>query len=427
MSHGAKAASARHVAQFVDARSGRPLWTRAFNLAGRIAPRWLAPSAEAWWQEARAKEPGAGEPAPEAVAALEALVAALRETGSMHGLGRFSAKDDTVRMACTHLRVEQAWRERPELAQTTLPAPVFIVGWPRTGSTALHTLLAVDPRNRTLPYWESFDPIPPTAGPDLRIEKLRHMLSQLERLAPDYHAIHPMAPEMAEECVALFMNHFRSLQFDFQYRVPGYVSWLLAQDAEIAYRAYQRSLRLVHHFRPGGDRFVLKDPTHLVHLPTILALWPEAKIIFTHRDPVGALPSLCSLYAHTRAIFSDDVDAAAIGQEVIAGHWPRALDSALALRDRIPPGQRADVRHSDLRADPIATVERLYETLGFPLEDDARRAMLRFLAEEAAKPESVHEHSLAGFGLKVDAVCERFRAYREAFDLGARPTRSGAP
>jgi hypothetical protein len=319
MSHGAKAASARHVAQFVDARSGRPLWVRAFNTAGRLAPRWRAPSADSWWQEARDKQPAAGEPTPEAVAALEALVAALRETASLHALGRFSAKDDTVRMARTHLRVEQAWRERPELAQATLPAPVFIVGWPRTGSTALHTLLAVDPRSRTLPYWESFDPVPPASGPDRRIENL------------------------------------------------------------------------------------------------------------AHRDPVSAMPSLCSLYAHTRAIFSDDVKAAAIGEEVMAGHWPRALESALALREQIPSGQRADVRHTDLRADPIATVERLYETLGFPLEDDARQAMQRFLAEEAAKPESVHEHSLLGFGLEADAVRERFRTYREAFDLGDGSTPGGAP
>jgi hypothetical protein len=263
MSHGAKAASARHVVQFVDARSGRPLWVRAFNTAGRLAT-------------------------PEAVAALEALVGALRETASLHALGRFSAKDDTV-------------------------------GWPRTGSTALHTLLAMDPRSRTPPYWESFDPVPPASGPDRRIENL------------------------------------------------------------------------------------------------------------AHRDPVSAMPSLCSLYAHTRAIFSDDVKAAAIGEEVMAGHWPRALESALALREQIPPGQRADVRHTDLRADPIATVERLLETLGFPLEDDARQAMQRFLAEEAAKPESVHEHSLLGFGLEADAVRERFRTYREAFDLGDGSTPGGAP
>jgi hypothetical protein len=419
MAHGAKAPTAQHVAQFTSAKRGRPLWMRGLNAVGRLAPRWLEPSARAWWEEARAKEPEAGEPTPEAVAGLDALVRSINESAALNAMGRFSAKDDTVRMARTHLRVERAVRATPAIFDAEIPPPLFVVGWPRTGSTALHTLLARDPRSRTIPYWESFDPVPPETGPDRRVEKLERMLSQLERFAPDYHAIHPMAAEMTEECVALFMNHFRTLQYDFQYRVPGYVAWLLDEDARIAYEAYHRSLRLIHHFRPAGERFVLKDPTHLVHLETVLSIWPDAKIVFTHRDPVAAISSLCSLHAHTRAIFSDDVDPFAIGREVMAGHWPRALDAACALRERIPAGRCVDVRHVDLLRDPRGTVERLYAALGLALEDDARAAMLRFLDEQAARPQSVHEHSPAGFGLAPDAIRERFRPYCELFDLGA--------
>ncbi len=417
MSHGARPDRAQHVSQFRSAKAGRPLWMRALNGVGRLAPRWKRPSAERWWDEARAREGGV-EPAPEAVAALAALVESIDESAALHAIGRFAADDDTVRMARTHLRIRRCLRDAPQILEHEIPPPLFIVGWPRTGSTALHTLMAEDPRARTLPYWESFDPVPPASGPDRRIERLERMLGQLARLAPDYHAIHPMAAEMTEECVALFMNHFRTLQFDFQYRIPGYVSWLLSEDARLAYEAYHQSLRLVHHFRPGGERFVVKDPAHLVHLETILKLWPDAKIVFTHRDPVESTSSLCSLYAHTRAIFSDDVDPHAIGREVIEGHWPRALDLGFALRERLPPGQLADVRHVDLLRDPIGTVERVYADLGLPLGDDAHAAMQRFLAEEAAKPLSTHEHGLEGFGLEPDRVRERFRAYREHFDLG---------
>jgi hypothetical protein len=390
---------------------------RGLNLAGRLAPRWLTPSAEAWWRQARAKEPTAGEPTQEAVEALAVLVASLNESAALNLIGRLSARDDSVRLARTHLRVEHATRKLPATRSDEIPPPLFIVGWPRTGSTALHTLLAEDPRNRTIPYWESFDPVPPRSGPDRRIGEVAKMLSTLERFAPDYQAIHPMAPEMPEECVALFMNHFRSLQLDFQYRVPGYVSWLLAQDADTAYHAYRRSLRLIHQLRPAGERFVLKDPTHLVHLETILSLWPDAKIVFTHRDPVAAISSLCSLYAHTRAIFSDAVDPIEVGREVMAGHWPRALEASILLRERIPAGNCAEVRHVDLLRDPIATVERIYHTLGLPLGDDARAAMRRFLAEESLKPNSVHEHSPQGFGLQPGGIRERFRWYCESFDL----------
>jgi len=278
-----------------------------------------------------------------------------RRAGGRRPANESPTQDDSVRLARTHLRVERVLDENPSIRDEEIPPPVFIIGWPRTGSTALHTLLAADPASRTIPYWESFDPVPPRTGPDRRAEKLERMLAQLERISPDYHAIHPMAPDMTEECVALFMNHFRTLQFDFQYRIPGYVDWMLGQDARIAYSAYHDSLRLIHHFRPGGERFLLKDPTHLIHIETILQEWPDAKIIFTHRDPVFAISSLCSLQAHTRAIFSDDVDSIAIGEEIMAGHWPRALDAALALRERLPREQSRSETTRALRCGASST------------------------------------------------------------------------
>ena len=132
MSHGAKAATAQHVRPFTSAKAGRPLWMRGINAAARLAPRWLEPSAEAWWAEAHKKEPDAGEPAPEAVAALDALVRSINEDAALNLMGRFSAKDDTVRMARTHLRIQRTLRERPEILDHPIPPPLFIVGWPPT-------------------------------------------------------------------------------------------------------------------------------------------------------------------------------------------------------------------------------------------------------------------------------------------------------
>ena len=390
---------------------------RGLNAAGRLLPRLAAPSASAWWDRARREEPLAGAPAPDAVEALDALVRSLRADATLHLVGRLAAREDTLRMARTHLRIERALRDDPAILDTELPAPIFILGWPRTGTTFLHTLLACDPAHRTLPYWESFDPVPPREGPDRRPQKLERMLRQLATFAPDYHAIHPMTAHAAEECVALFMNVFRTLQVDIQYRVPGYVDWLLRQDARIAYTSYRRQLQLVQHHRPHGERFVLKDPTHLVHLETILELFPGARLVFTHRDPARALSSLCSLYAHTRAIFSDDVDAHAIGREILTGYWPRALASALELRERLPAGRVADVRHRDLARDPIGTAERLYRELGLALDKPARHAMQELVAAEASAPASVHEHSPEGFGLEADAIRERFANYCARFEL----------
>ena len=404
------------VAQFRDAREGRPAWMRVLGAAGRWLPRLAAPSAQASWRSAHAAVPD-GLPDPAAVQALAALVASLERDARLHLVGRIAARDDSARLARTHLRIEAALRREPAILATALPEPLLIVGWPRTGTTFLHTLLAEDPAHRTIPYWESFDPVPPRAGPDRRIERLDRMLARLAGFAPGYQAIHPMAARQAEECVALFMNVFRTLQFDIQYRVPGYVEWLLAQDARIAYEAWARQLRLVQYHRPCGERFVLKDPTHLVHLETALQLFPRARVVFTHRDPARAFSSIASLYAHTRAIFSDDVDPRALGRELLAGYWPPALERALALRERLPAGRVADVRHADLVRDPLGTALRLYRDLGLELGGAAREALRRFAAARDAGPRREHEHSPEAFGIDAAALRERFASYCQRFAL----------
>jgi hypothetical protein len=389
---------------------------RALNAAGRLAPGALQPSADAWWRAARAAEPDAGDPDPSARAASEALAESLRADARLNLVGRFGARDDTARLATTHLRVRRALRETQAAAATPLPPAIFVIGWPRSGSTFLHRLLAQDPDTRTLPYWESFDPVPPRSGPDRRAAHVERLLARLAQLAPAYQAIHPMTAHDAEECVALFANELRTLQLDIQYRIPGYVRWLLAQDARVAYQAYYRQLQLVQHHRPHGARLVLKDPTHIVHLETLLAVFPDAKLVFIHRDPAAAISSITSLYAHTRAIFSDAVEPHAIGAEVMSGYWPDALERGLALRDALPPARRADVRHADLTRDPIVTAEALYRALGLELGDAARDAMRAFVARDAAE-RGEHVHTPEGFGVRREAIRERFAGYVARFDL----------
>jgi hypothetical protein len=207
------------------------------------------------------------------------------------------------------------------------------------------------------------------------------------------------------------MNAFRTLQFDFQYEVPEYAAWLLKQDARIAYSDYRRQLHLIHTHRPVGTWQVLKDPTHLVHLDALIDAFPGARFIFTHRDPAEALSSMCSLVAYTRSLFTDEVDPQAIGKALLAGYWPRALEASLALKTKIPADRRTDVRHAELRRDPIGTVERIYAALGMTLTDPARQAMLAFLKARADRPMGQHEHSLEGFGLRREAVRERLEGY----------------
>ena len=147
-----------------------------------------------------------------------------------------------------------------------------------------------------------------------------------------------------------------------------------------------------------------------------LAAYPDARIVFTHRDPAVALSSLCSLVAYTRALFTDDVDPAALGAELAGGVWPEALLASRPIRERL--GARAvDLRHPDLLRDPLGSVERIYAAFGWELGDDARRAMEAATVARRQGVHGRHEHSLEGFGLRREAVRERFAGYCEALDL----------
>ena len=403
--------------QFTTAPAAQPLWYRAVNRVGRVLPRFSKPSAEAWFAKAQRNTRGVADPRPETIAALDALLGSVHEDAALSFSGRIAAQMDCLRMATQHLRIEQALVETPEILDTEIPVPIFLIGGMRTGTTFVHRLLAQDPDTRTMPYWESMYPVPPARGKDDRPEQLAHVLGQLESISPSYQAIHPMGAREPEECVALFTNVFRTLQYNVQYRVPGYIEWLRAEDPRIAYGQYRQQLQLIQHYRPHGSRFALKDPTHSVFVDTILELFPDARFVFTHRDPAATMSSLCSLYAYTRALFSDDVDAHSLGPELLNSYLPESLEVALQRVDALPPGRVAHMRHVDVRRDPIGTMAQAYRDLGMELSEPARAAMAAMVDAESRKARDVHIHSPEGFGLRADEIRERLAGYCERFDL----------
>jgi hypothetical protein len=385
--------------QFTTARNAQPWWYRATNRVGRVLPSFGTPSAEAWFEKAKRKNPGVGDPRPETLAALEALLHSVREDAQLSFSGRIAAQMDCLRMAGQHLLIEQAIRETPEILDTQIPSPIFLIGWMRTGTTFVHRLLAQDPDTRTMPYWESMYPVPPKTGKDHRAEELAHVLKQLEAISPTYEAIHPMGAHEPEECVALFTNVFRTLQYN------------------VAYGQYRQQLQLVQFHRPHGIRFALKDPTHSVFLDTILELFPDARFVFTHRDPATTMSSLCSLYAYTRALFSDDIDPLALGPELMSSYLPGSLERAVEFVDGLPAGRVAHIRHADVRSDPVGAMARAYRDLGMELGEQARTAMRDMVDGESLKPRDIHVHSPEGFGLRAEGVRDRLSGYCQRFDL----------
>jgi len=405
------------VPQFTHARDSHSWWVRAVNAIGRSFEPVGRPSEDIYWERAQRLNPDAGDPTPETRAALAVLTQSLNEDAALNFIGKIAAWIDCTRMAATHLRIERALRETPAIEETELPPPVFVLGLFRSGTTILHRLLAEDPDNRTLPHWESFDPVHTREGPELRQRKLAKMLMLADILSPSIKAIHPMDAHQTDECRGMFTNVFRTPQFNVQYRVGGYVDWLLAQDARIAYRHHRRQLQLAHHHRPYGKRFVLKDPTHTFFVDAILEVFPDARFVFIHRDPAETLGSLCSLHAYTRSVFSSDIDAHAIGTELSESYVMRLLEPAVAAVDRLPADRIAHVRAPDLSRDPVATIAEAYRVLGMELGDEARGAMHTYMRAKRANPSPRHIHSPEGFGLDPKAIQERFASYCARFDL----------
>jgi len=398
---------------FRDARGDRPRWARLLNATLAPTAGWLRLSPEAFARKVRRASEDAGLDGLAFEEEYAALLASIESEARLHSIGRLAARDDTLRLIRTQIRTRRALLDDPVEAVETLP-PLIILGWPRTGSSYLLGLLARDPANRALPYYESFDPVPP-AGPDRRAQKVDSMLRLVDRLAPGYQAIHPMKGSEPEECVAIFMLAFRTLQFDIQYRVPGYRRFLRGSDPLPAYRFHRDVLRLLQRARPQGRRWLLKDPTHLFAFETLHALHPRARFIHLHRDPVEAIGSICSLYAHTRAMFSDQVDPEALGEEILRGDWATGLEALLEARRVHPEIPVADLRYGELRRDPIAAIEGVYASLGLPFSDEARRAIQQYARANPQHARGRHRYSLERFGLREDEVRERFADYTARF------------
>lgn len=400
-----------HARQFTTSGRSQPWWYAALNWLTSPLPAGSFDPA-VWIQDAVDKV--GEEPTAEVRVAFGALLQSIESDAAFGAIGRTAAKKDCEAKLLEHLKARAEVRAGHVQAPQDMPDPIYILGWMRSGTTALHRLLAADPDNWWPHHYETLHPVPP-AGEDDRPQQAQAMLDELGRVSPHYQAIHPMRPMNPEECVNLFTHVFRTPQYAVQYRVPSYLAWLQAQDPSIAYRQYVEELGILRYHRGGGARMVLKDPTHMGFLPSILEVFPRARFVFIHRDPVEVFSSMSSMYAYTRAIFSRDVDPRAIGPELFDDPLLDAHADGLEACDSLEPGRVAHVRHVDLRKDPVGEARRVYETLGVPWSDATEQALRAHT--QKPKVRHAHEHTPAAFGLDPAAMRERLKPYLQRFDI----------
>ena len=357
---------------------------------------------------------------------LHVLLAALREEASLNGLGRFAAVGQFRKVLKDRLFAQQLFKANPEIERRSLQRPLIVVGPMRSGTTRLHRLLSADARFAHLRSFETVNPVPPPnflpGDKDRRWIPARLALGAVHKFNPTTAVIHPTGPFEPEEELGLLVRSMWGMKHEAQWHVPGYGRWSDGQDATPAYRYMARLLRLIGWARGEDDArpWVLKTPQHMLDLPALMKVFPDARIIFTHRTPESVVGSSCSLVWNQMIIHSDQVDAAKIGRE-----WLRKTDLQIermrAARIAIPESQRIDVCYADVEADWSAVMARIYRFLDMDI-GPALPAMTRYITNAGrALHRHPHRYSLSAFGLDAGAVEEQFRSYVDAFGLASSP------
>ncbi len=353
---------------------------------------------------------------------LRRVLDSLEQEGRLNVMGRMIARERMVGHTTCRLHYVNDRKRFPDIADEAIVKPVFIIGMPRTGTTILHDILAQDPANRAPLTWEVMFPSPPpeaaTFRTDPRIAACAATFPAVDAQIPAFKAMHPMGAELSQECVTMMGDAMCTPLFHNQFRVPTYQDWVDdAADWSHVYTFHRRQLQhLQWHHR--GDRWVLKTGAHLWGLDHLLATYPDARIVFTHRDPVQSMTSYASLTSLVRSMGSDDVDPIEVAHD-----WTPRLRKILLRGIQVrrakayPDAVFYDMYFADFVRDQFAMVERIYRTFDLPMSDDAARAMRAFIADNPPGKHGIHRYVPDEFGIVPEQVREAFHEYIEHFGL----------
>ena len=403
-------------------RAHRPMAVQALNRAASLLEKTgllaLQPGEEALLDAARKKAGGRDFEDTSFREPLRYLLDSLKSEARLNFIGKMAAREDILQLLVNRLHLERDRAIHPDIAAQSIVKPLFIIGLPRTGTTLLHSLLALDPGYRAPLTWEVMYPSPPTAeGERERIAKTAKNFVWLDRLAPDFKKTHLAGAELPQECVAITSHAFMSDQFDTMYNVPTYRTWFEAREMAPAYDFHRRFLQHLQ-LRHPGRRWVLKAPAHMLSLGALFAAYPDAQVVQTHREPLEVIASTASLTTILRATFSDFVDPALIGREM-SEFWAGMLETFMQLRERHSARQFFDLDYLEFVREPVASIRRLYAYFGNSLSADAESRMREFLARNPKDKHGAHRYTLAEFGLEAAQESPHFQRYRERYNLAA--------
>jgi len=348
---------------------------------------------------------------------LRLLLTDYRRTG-LSFIGCFAARFDMQRRLGNLSALAARATANPAILQAPLTAPIFITGLPRSGTTFLFKLLAEDPENRSPAVWETVYPLPrkPSDTVAARIAGMQRQLDAFDRMAPQFQAIHPIEATSPQECTEISAHVFRSFRFETTHDIPAYRAWLHAADHLPAYRFHRQFLQHLQQNDGRPRRWVLKCPDHVFALAALKQAYPDARLIFLHRDPLDVLASVAGMTEILRRPFNAAVDRAAIGRQV-SEDWAAGTQAMLDAdaKGLFAPEQVLHLRFRELTAKPLDAIEAIYSHFGLPLPPEVRQRMAQHVADRPRGGYGGLTFALADYGIDPTVLRPRFAAYQARF------------
>ncbi|HQR04398.1 MAG: sulfotransferase [Proteobacteria bacterium] len=353
---------------------------------------------------------------------LEAVISAMNGEGGLSELGEQILGGRIIEMLKNRLVIEDYFYRYPEIADEQIEGPIVIVGLPRTGTTLLQRILSVDPRFYPILWWETRYPAPVNdpatdKGPDPRIDLAKAEVKALIEANPVLMSIHPWDATGADEEGMLLEHSFRSF-FDAYVDIPGYTRWMWDNDQTPAYEYLKRVLKFVQwQKRQRGIQagpWVLKAPHHLRQIDVLFKVFPDTRVIQTHRDPLQTIPSIASFHFNLWQVYMKNPDPTRVGRQW-SDIWARGMQETMQYRDASAADRFLDIWFADTLTKPLEVVKTIYDFLGYSFPEDTKEKMQVFLEANSRDKRPVHDYTMEYFGLSEAQIRQDFAGYRARY------------
>jgi hypothetical protein len=353
---------------------------------------------------------------------LGALMASLEKEAQLTFIGRILARQDVLVLLKNRLQIVETFKQNPEIEKQEIKEPLFIVGLSRSGTSILHELLTQDPRHRALLSWEARYPCPPpeedSYETDPRIALAERDLTLWPKLVPSYQSMHEMGARIPTECGDITSNAFIGDRLPALHQIPSYAASIADADMRPAYEIHKQILQILQ-WKVKRERWLLKAPAHMNWLPTLFDVYPDARVIQTHRDPLQIMGSTVSLISAILWMRTKAVDPEGVKLAFGPAYYAPQLYNVMRQRDDgvIPASQFYDVRFQDMMDVPFETIAGVYEYFGWEYTDEAETGMRAYLEHKPRGKFGKHFYSFDDLGLDLATERERYAGYQERFNV----------